>query len=223
MIPYRDDNPINIVPYSTILIISLNLLVFVMQLLSGEDSRSIVYSYGAIPQNIISFQSTQPIPAYLTIFTSMFMHGGVFHIAWNMLYFWIFGNNIEESLGHIRFILFYLFCGVVAALSHTLLSPSSNIPMIGASGAVSGMLGAYILLFPMAQVRTIVLLGFYITVVKIPALIVIGFWAIIQVVSGLLSQGNAAQGGIAFFAHVGGFVAGLFTIKLWQPRRSKKW
>ena len=223
MIPYRDDNPINIVPFSTALIIGLNLLVFIMQLLSGEDSRSIVYSYGAIPQNITGFQSTQPIPAYLTILTSMFMHGGVFHIAWNMLYFWIFGNNIEERLGHIRFIIFYLFCGVVAALSHILLSPGSNVPMIGASGAVSGMLGAYILLFPMAQVRTIVLLGFYITVVKIPALIVIGFWAIIQVVSGLLSQGNAAQGGIAFFAHVGGFVAGLFTIKLWQPRRSNKW
>jgi membrane associated rhomboid family serine protease len=223
MIPYRDDNPINIVPFSTILIISLNLLVFIMQLLSGEDSGRIVYSYGAIPHNITGLQSNQPIPAYLTILTSMFMHGGVFHIAWNMLYFWIFGNNIEERLGHIRFILFYLFCGVVAALSHVLLSPGSNVPMIGASGAVSGMLGAYILLFPMAQVRTIVLLGFYITVVRIPALIVIGFWAIIQVVSGLLSQGNAAQGGIAFFAHVGGFVAGLFTIKLWQPRRFNKW
>jgi len=223
MIPYKDDNPIHIIPFSTILIISLNMLVFIMQLLSGEDSRSIVYSYGAIPQNIIGFQSNQPIPASLTIFTSMFMHGGVFHIAWNMLYFWIFGNNIEERLGHIRFILFYLFCGVVAALSHILLSPDSNVPMIGASGAVSGMLGAYILLFPTSQVRTIVLLGFYVTVVRIPALIVIGIWAIIQVVSGLLSQGNAAQGGIAFFAHVGGFVAGLFTIKLWQPRRANKW
>lgn len=223
MIPYKDDNPINIFPVSTVLIISLNMLVFIMQLLSGEDSRSIVYSYGAIPQNITGFQSRQPIPAYLTILTSMFMHGGVFHIAWNMLYFWIFGNNIEERLGHIKFILFYLFCGVVAALSHILLSPDSSVPMIGASGAVSGMLGAYILLFPMAQVRTIVLLGFYITIVKIPALIVIGFWAIIQVVSALLSQGNAAQGGIAFFAHVGGFIAGLFTIKLWQPRRSNKW
>jgi len=223
MIPYKDDNPIHIIPFSTILIISLNMLVFIMQLLSGEDSRSIVYSYGAIPQNIIGSQSSQPIPASLTIFTSMFMHGGVFHIVWNMLYFWIFGNNIEEILGHTRFILFYLFCGVAAALSHILLSPDSNVPMIGASGAVSGMLGAYILLFPMAQVRTIVLLGFYITVVRIPALIVIGFWAIIQVVSGLLSQGNAAQGGIAFFAHVGGFIAGLFTIKLWRPRRSNKW
>ena len=223
MIPYKDDNPINIIPYSTILIISLNILVFVMQLMSGEDSKSIVYSYGAIPHNLISFQSNQPIPPALTVLTSMFMHGGLFHIAWNMLYFWIFGNNIEERLGHVRFIFFYLFCGVVAAFSHALLSPGSTVPMIGASGAIAGMLGAYILLFPMAKVHTLVFLGFYITVIKIPALIVIGFWAIIQVVSGLISQGNAGQGGIAFFAHVGGFVAGLATIKLWQPRRSSKW
>jgi membrane associated rhomboid family serine protease len=218
MIPYKDDNPIQIIPFSTILIIALNMLVFIMQLLSGEDGRSIVYSYGAIPHNIISFQSNQPIPPVLTIFTSMFMHGGLFHLAWNMLYFWIFGNNIEERLGHIRFVLFYLFCGVVAAFSHALLSPGSHVPMIGASGAVSGMLGAYILLFPMAKVHTLIFLGFYVTVVKIPALIVIGFWAIIQVVSGLLSSGSANLGGIAFFAHVGGFFAGLFTIKLWQPR-----
>jgi len=219
MIPYKDDNPIHIIPLVTILIIALNILVFIMQLFSGEDSASIAYSYGAIPHNIISLTSSQPIPPALTIFTSMFMHGGLFHIAWNMLYFWIFGNNIEERLGHIRFIFFYLFCGVIAALSHALLSPNSNVPMIGASGAVSGMLGAYLLLFPMAKIRTIVFLGFYITVIQIPALIVIGFWAIIQVVSGLISQGNAAQGGIAFFAHVGGFAAGLITIKLWQPRR----
>jgi len=218
MIPYKDDNPIHIVPFGTLLIIILNVLVFVMQLLSGEEGRRIVYSYGAIPHNIISLETTQPIHPALTIFTSMFMHGGLFHLLLNMLYFWIFGNNIEERLGHVRFILFYLFCGIVAALSHTLLSPGSYVPMIGASGAVAGMLGAYILLFPMAKIHTVVFLGFYVTVVKIPSLIVIGFWAIIQVVSSLLSQGPDSQGGIAFVAHVGGFVAGLFTIKLWQPR-----
>jgi len=223
MIPYKDDNPINIIPFSTILIIGLNILVFIMQLMSGENSRDIVYSYGAIPHNIVSFNSNQPISPVLTIFTSMFMHGGLLHLAWNMLFFWIFGNNIEERLGHVRFIVFYLFCGVVAAFSHALLSPGSTVPMVGASGAIAGMLGAYILLFPMSQIHTVVFLGFYITVIKIPALIVIGFWAIIQVVSGLISQGNAGQGGIAFFAHVGGFVAGLATIKLWQPRRSSKW
>ena len=223
MIPYKDDNPIHIIPFGTVLIIGLNVLVFVWQFTSGQDSRSIVYSYGAIPHNIISFESSQPISPALTIFTSMFMHGGLFHLTLNMLYFWIFGNNIEERLGHIRFVLFYLFCGVVAAFSHAVLNPGSNIPMIGASGAVAGMLGAYILLFPAAKVHTIIFLGFYVTVVKVPALIVIGFWAIIQVISGLIAQGGVEQGGIAFFAHIGGFLAGLFTIKLWQPRRSNKW
>jgi membrane associated rhomboid family serine protease len=223
MIPYKDDNPLHIVPVVTILIITLNLLVFVMQIMSGADSRTIVYSFGAIPHNLISLESRQPIHPVLTVFTSMFMHGGLFHLAFNMLYFWIFGNNIEERLGHLRFLLFYLFCGVVAAFSHTLASPGSNIPMIGASGAVSGMLGAYILLYPMAKVSTVIFLGFFITTVKIPALIVIGFWAIIQIVSGLISQGTANQGGIAFFAHVGGFAAGLFTIKLWLPGRRNKW
>lgn len=223
MIPYKDDNPIHIIPIVTILIIAVNLLVFITEVMSGADSRSIIYSFGAIPSSLINFESRQPIHPVLTIFTSMFMHGGLFHLAFNMLYFWIFGNNIEERLGHLRFMLFYLFCGVVAALSHALGSPGSNIPMIGASGAVSGMLGAYILLFPMAKVSTLVFLGFYITVIKIPALIVIGFWAIIQVVSGLISQGTADQGGIAFLAHVGGFIAGLATIKLWLPRRLDKW
>jgi membrane associated rhomboid family serine protease len=223
MIPYKDDNPIHIIPLCTVLIIALNLLVFIMQVLSGEDSRSIVNSYGAVPHNLVTFSAGQPIHPVLTIFTSMFMHGGLFHLSWNMLYLWIFGNNIEERLGRIRFIFFYLFCGIAAAFSHALLNPSSQVPMIGASGAIAGMLGAYVLLFPMAKVRTIVLLGFYITVLRIPALIVIGFWAIIQVVSALIAQGNADQGGIAFFAHVGGFVAGLSTIKLWQPRRFNKW
>jgi membrane associated rhomboid family serine protease len=223
MIPYKDDNPLHIIPFSTVLIISLNLLVFIVQLMAGADGMRIVYSYGAIPQNITSFSSDQPIHPGLTIFTSMFMHGSFFHIGLNMLYFWIFGNNIEERLGHFRFIFFYLFCGIVAAFSHALIDPGSNIPMIGASGAVSGMLGAYVLLFPMAKVRTVIFLGFFITVARVPALIVIGFWAIIQVVSGLISQADAGQGGIAFFAHIGGFIAGISTIKLWQPRRFRKW
>jgi membrane associated rhomboid family serine protease len=182
-----------------------------------------VYSYGAIPREILSFHSGRPIPAPLTIFTSMFMHGGLMHIGGNMLYFWIFGNNIEDRLGHLRFVLFYLFCGVVAAFAHVLASPGSEIPMIGASGAISGVLGAYLLLFPSARVHTIVFFGFFIQVIRIPALIVIGFWAIIQLVSGLITQGVLHQGGTAWFAHVGGFLAGLVTIKLWLPRRSDTW
>ncbi len=223
MFPYKDDNPTNTFPFVTIGIIGLNILVFLLQLVSDVDGKRIVYAYGAIPHNIVSFESTQPIHPILTIFTSMFMHGGIFHIFGNMLYLWIFGNNIEDRLGHFRFILFYLFCGIVAALSHTMTATGSDVPMIGASGAVSGVLGAYLLLFPMARIHTIIFLWFFVQSVQIPALIVIGFWAIIQVVNGLITQGMGSQGGIAWFAHAGGFLAGLITIKLWQPRRSNTW
>jgi membrane associated rhomboid family serine protease len=223
LIPYKDDNPTRTTPFVTLIIIALNVGVFVLQLLSARESQRIAYDYGAIPQYILHFHSDQPIPAPLTIFTSMFMHGGLMHIGGNMLYFWIFGNNIEDRIGHVRFIFFYLFCGVVAAFAHALSSPGSAIPMIGASGAISGVLGAYLLLFPSARVHTIVFFGFFIQVIRIPALIVIGFWAIIQFVSGLITQGILHQGGTAWFAHVGGFLAGLVTIKLWLPRRNYKW
>jgi membrane associated rhomboid family serine protease len=223
MIPYKDDNPTRTFPFVTIAIIVLNVFVFILQLMSEEGGRDLVYSYGAIPYNIMNFKSHQPIPAVLTIFTSMFMHGGLLHIAGNMLYLWIFGDNIEDRLGHLRFVLFYLFCGVAAAYANAFMSSHSRIPMIGASGAISGILGAYALLFPAARVRTLVFLGFFVTVVRIPALIVIGFWAIIQLVSGLLSEGLISQGGIAWFAHVGGFIAGLLTIKMWLPRRFRQW
>ena len=223
MFPYKDDNPAKSFPSVTIGIILLNVVVFILQVLSSGDGQRIVFAYGAIPHNIVSFESAQPIHPFLTIFTSMFMHGGLFHIFGNMLYLWIFGNNIEDSLGHVRFIIFYLFCGTTAALSHVLTAAGSNVPMIGASGAVSGVLGAYLLLFPYARIHTVIFLGFFVQTVQVPALIVIGFWAIIQVVNGLISQGALNQGGVAWFAHVGGFIAGLITIKLWQPRRSITW
>ena len=140
-----------------------------------------------------------------------------------MLYLWIFGNNIEDRLGHLRFLLFYLFSGVFAAYAYAISEPHSSIPMIGASGAISGVLGAYLLLFPRATVHTLIFLGFFITIVRIPALIVIGFWAIIQLVNGLISTGIDHEGGVAWFAHIGGFLIGLLTIKLWLPRRNKRW
>ena len=151
--------------------------------------REITYAYGAIPHNLMTLEKTQPIPPAITVFSSMFMHGGFLHIAGNMLYLWIFGDNIEDKLGHVRFALFYLFCGIFAAYSYAVTSPDSTTPMIGASGAISGILGAYVLLFPRASVHTLIFLGFFVTTVRIPALIVIGFWAIIQFVSGLVSTG----------------------------------
>ena len=223
MFPYKDDNPTTTFPFVTIGIIALNIVVYILQVLAGGDGRQVVLAYGAIPNNILTLESTQPIHPFLTIFTSMFMHGGLFHIFGNMLYLWIFGNNIEDRLGHIRFLIFYLFCGTAAALAHILSAAGSVVPMIGASGAVSGVLGAYILMFPYARIHTIIFLGFFVQTVRIPALIVIGFWAIIQVVNGLVAQGSQNQGGVAWLAHVGGFAAGLFTVKLWHSRRSRKW
>ncbi len=223
MIPYKDDNPTYSSPVITISIILLNVIAFFIQMAYPPGFREIAYAYGAIPHSILTFESTQPIHPAATVFTSMFMHGGFFHLGGNMLYLWIFGNNIEDKLGHIRFIIFYLFCGVFSAYAHALTNANSLVPMIGASGAVSGILGAYLFLFPRANIHTLIFLGFFITTVKIPALIVIGFWAIIQFINGLISTSINEAGGVAWFAHIGGFLIGLFTIKLWLPRRVRKW
>jgi len=198
-------------------------MIFLAEIASPSGMKNITYKYGAIPQSIISFQTQQPLHPIVTVFTSMFMHGGFFHLAGNMLYLWIFGNNIEDRLGHIRFSIFYLFCGIFAAYSYAITDPSSTIPMVGASGAISGILGAYLLLFPKANVHTLVFLGFFVTTLKIPALIVIGFWAIIQFINGMISTGLREGGGVAWFAHLGGFLIGLVMIKLWLPRRTKQW
>jgi membrane associated rhomboid family serine protease len=223
LIPYKDNNPTHSRPYVTIGIIAVNVLVFILQVLSKGGLKESIFAYGAIPHNLLTLQTQQPINPFLTVFSSMFMHAGLLHLGFNMLYLWIFGNNIEDKLGHVRFSFFYIFCGIISAYVHAITAPDSNIPMVGASGAVSGVLGAYILLFPSATVHTILILGFFVTVVKIPALIVIGFWAIIQFVSGLLSTGLGHKGGVAWFAHIGGFLIGLLTIKLWLPRRNKRW
>lgn len=219
MIPYKDDNPTYRLPYVTIGIIISNILIFLLEIISPPGMEKTVYAYGAVPQYILTFEKFQPIHPALTVFTAMFMHGGVFHLGGNMLYLWIFGNNIEDKLGHLRFIIFYIFCGITAAYSHALIDPHSLTPMIGASGAISGILGAYLLLFPRTGVYTLIFLGFFVQVVKIPALIVIGFWAIVQFINGLVSTGFVKQGGVAWFAHIGGFLTGLLTIKLWLPRR----
>jgi membrane associated rhomboid family serine protease len=146
----------------------------------------------------------------------MFMHGGLFHIAGNMLYLWIFGNNVEDTLGHGRYLIFYFACGVAAALAQTAVGPGSAVPMVGASGAVSGVLGAYLVLFPHAYVTTLIILGFFWRLVQVPAVVVLGFWIVVQVLNGLGSFG--ASGGVAFFAHIGGFVAGIALLFVLRPR-----
>jgi|WetSurMetagenome_2_1015567.scaffolds.fasta_scaffold136756_2 membrane associated rhomboid family serine protease len=224
MIPYKDDNPTSVFPYATIGIIAVNVLVFLWEITSQSGMREVTYSYGAIPQYLLTGERGQPISPVLTVFTSMFMHGGFFHIGGNMLYLWIFGNNIEDRLGHLRFVVFYIFCGIISAYSYAWLNADSTVPMVGASGAISGILGAYLLLFPRTNVHTLLFLGFFVTTVRVPALIVIGFWAIIQFINGLVSAGlHERGGGVAWLAHVGGFMAGFVTIKLWMPRRKQRW
>jgi len=219
LIPYKDDNPTTITPYVTITLIGLNVFVFFMQALS--PGHEVFYMYGAIPAALLGQESPlQAVPAEMTIFSSMFMHGGFLHLGGNMLYMWIFGDNIEDRLGHWQFAVFYLVGGVVAAYSHALASGGSTVPMVGASGAVSAVLGAYLLLFPGARVRTLVFLGFFVQVIRLPALIVIGFWAIIQMVNGMALSGSAASGGVAWFAHIGGFLYGLTAVYLFYGKES---
>ncbi len=220
MIPYKDDNPTVHFPVITILLIVVNTLVFLYQISSNTDSRAIVYSYGVIPYNLLHGNEGIGSPIAINIFTSMFLHGGILHLAGNMLYLWIFGNNIEDRIGVFRFIIFYLLCGAIATYTHAITDPSSRIPMIGASGAISGILGAYLVLFPRARIHTLIFFGFFIQVIKIPAIIVIGFWIVIQFMNGMLSKGlYGSGGGVAWFAHIGGFLAGVILIKLFLKKR----
>lgn len=221
MIPFKDDNPTRHFPIITISLIVANITIYILQMISPSDPGKVAFAYGAVPHFLLTFKTVQPVHPVMTVFTSMFMHGGLLHLGTNMLYLWIFGNNIEDRLGYVRFILFYFLCGFAAAYAHALSNPVSVIPMIGASGAVAGILGAYILLFPHARVHTLIFFVFFIQVVRLPAVFVIGFWILIQVVNGLISNGQATQGGIAWFAHIGGFLFGILMIIFFIKKRSR--
>ena len=216
MIPFRDDNPTEITPVVTVTFIVLCVLVFIYEVsLSAEASEAFVYMYGAIPAVVFGHvrlpQELVSLPAYGTLISSMFLHGGWMHLIGNMLYLWIFGNNIEDVMGHMKFIVFYMLCGVLAALSHALIDPQSNVPMVGASGAISGILGAYLLLYPHARVLVLIPLGFFSRLMYVPAGVVLGLWILMQMLSGGMSLGHEG-GGVAFFAHIGGFAAGMVLI-----------
>jgi membrane associated rhomboid family serine protease len=221
MIPLHDDNPTRITPYLTIGFIVICVLVFFWQLSLGENVQRAIYSLGMIPATVFGDKSLPPdlilVPAWMTMFTSMFMHGGFMHLIGNMLYLWIFGNNVEDSMGYVRFIVFYFLCGIAAVFAQALPNPDSEIPMIGASGAISGVLGAYLLLFPHAKVLVAIPFGFYLHTMRIPAGFVLGFWFIMQLISSVGS--NSQQGGVAFGAHIGGFVAGMLLIPFFKYKR----
>jgi membrane associated rhomboid family serine protease len=210
-IPLRDENPTRRFPIITILLIVLNTGVFLFQALSPQGLANYVQRMGVIPYEITHFQTLAEgvrLSPPLTLLAALFIHGSLFHLLGNMLFLWIFGNNIEDFLGPLRFVLFYLFCGLGASFVQVLFSPQSRVPMIGASGAIAGVLGAYLLLYPFARLRTLVFLFFFIRIVTIPAAYVLGFWFVLQI----LNVGMG--GGVAWFAHIGGFLFGLAFIKL---------
>lgn len=220
MIPIRDYNPTTRQPYVTVLLIVTCILVFLWQLsLDPRAVQVMVHQFGFIPALLfgeaILGVDGGPVPPWTTLFTSMFLHGGLMHLAGNMLYLWIFGNNIEDVMGHGRFLAFYLVCGVAAAMAQALPDTGSTVPMIGASGAISGVLGAYLLLFPKAKVQVVIPIAFFI-MRTLPAGWLLGIWIAFQVISGLAS--GVSGGGVAWWAHVGGFVAGMVLVHLFRQR-----
>jgi membrane associated rhomboid family serine protease len=218
MIPLKDDVPTRTFPIITVCIVLVNIFIFLWsRTLSTGSEMDLLDKYAFVPKELlVSFGSRPDLLPYnvLTMFTSMFLHGGILHVGGNMLYLWIFGNNVEDVLGHGRFVVFYVFAGLVAALVQYSFDPGSPVPMIGASGAVSGILGAYLLLFPRARVKTLIFIFVFITTVEIPAMLLLTVWFLVQI---LFSHGQ----GVAWFAHIGGFIFGLLTIKLFALRVPK--
>lgn len=221
MIPLKDDNPSHERPVVTIGLIVTCTLVFLWQFMQGPRAgQAIIYALGLVPSVLLGHRSLPPevatVPAALTVFTSMFLHGGWLHLIGNMLYLWIFGDNVEDAMGHGRFLVFYLLCGVVAALTQALPDPQSTLPMVGASGAISGVLGAYLLLYPRARVLVLVPIFILITTMRLPAFVVLGLWFVLQALSSLAA--NEPGGGIAFRAHIGGFIAGMLLMMFFKKR-----
>jgi membrane associated rhomboid family serine protease len=225
MIPYRDDNPTRRFPVITVIIIAANVLVFLYQQTLPEGGAFI---YGAVPGHILhghNYGLPMKEPAWITIFTSMFMHGGWLHLLGNILFLWIFGDNIEDLMGSVRFIFFYLLCGLAAAGLQLAMSTTGKalmIPMVGASGAIAGVLGAYLIKFPQARIRTLLFWCIIIQVVTLPAWVMLGLWLLFQFFSATSSTlVGGAVGGVAFFAHVGGFIAGMILVNLFSIGRQK--
>jgi membrane associated rhomboid family serine protease len=234
MIPFKDyAGPRRRFPLITWGLIIANIIVFIYELKLGSALQSFVFAYGVVPIALVhgvpqtSLQGIPPNmpfqtpnPVYLTLITSQFIHSGFLHIGGNMLFLYIFGDNVEDRMGHLPFLIFYLFCGIVAGLTQVYVAPNSAIPSIGASGAIAGVLGSYLVLFPWARVRTVIFIVIFFTIVTIPAIILIGIWFALQFFDGVTSLAQAQQnmGGVAYFAHVGGFISGLIITLLFFPR-----
>ena len=216
MIPLRDVIPSRTTPVVTISLVVLNALIFLYELSLGEQVNEFMFSFGLVPAYF----------SWLNVVTSMFLHGGFLHAAGNMLYLWIFGDNVEDRMGHGRFLAFYLLCGIAAALAQTITVPNSMIPMVGASGAIAGVMGAYFVLYPHSRIVTLVTLLFFWQIMEVPAVLFLGIWFLMQFLSGVGSIASATAGepagGIAFWAHVAGFAAGVLGVMIFRrPERQR--
>jgi rhomboid family protein len=228
--PYKDENPTELTPVATVGVIALNLLawVFVQGLGAAEPLARSVCEFGLIPGEVLGTAVPgTAIPlgpglqcvitadaSWWTVITSMFMHGGWFHLLTNLMFLWVFGNNIEDSMGHSRFVIFYVLCGLAAGAAQTLSDPDSVVPMVGASGAISGVLGGYLVLYPRVRIHVLVFLGFFVTTVALRAWVVLVYWIVLQILGGTAAVLSRLEGGVAFWAHIGGFAAGFILIKL---------
>jgi len=225
MIPLKDENPSSTFPVVNIILIIANISIFIYlnYFVPGETNQFFL-KLGFIPFELTHFKDIGPknlVPVPLTIFTAMFIHGGWIHLLSNMLYLWIFGDNVEDLLGHVKYLFFYLVCGIAATGVHFFVNTSSKVPTVGASGAIAGVLGAYLFLFPKARVKTLLILFIFIHIISIPAIIVLGLWIVMQILSAYIEYGSKTGGGIAWFAHIGGFAAGLVLIVLMKKRKKR--
>jgi len=213
MLPIGDQNPTRTTPFVNYILLAANLLAFVLQFLyiQGVGEAATIAGYGLVPRRLIQ----DPPGEAFTILTSMFMHGGLMHLGGNMLYLYIFGDNVEDALGHVRYLAFYLLCGLAAAAAQFLIGPSSPVPMVGASGAIAGVLGAYLVLYPRAPVTVFVFIFF----LSLPAWLVVGFWFVWNLLGGVGSLLPTSQDSTAFFAHIGGFLGGMLLVRPLIRRR----
>jgi membrane associated rhomboid family serine protease len=218
MIPLRDENPTHMTPVVNYLLIAMNVGVFIFQQTVGATNPQLVQQFAMFPARITNNLNPFSIG---TIFTSMFMHAGLAHIGFNMLYLWIFGDNVEDAMGHGRYLVFYLLGGLLASSTHIIANPNSQVPTVGASGAIAAVLGAYLIIYPRSRIYTVLILGFFIRLTMVPAVLLLGFWFLLQLFQGVATLGGPDVGGVAFFAHIGGFVAGLILARLFQARREK--
>lgn len=223
MIPLRDDIPTRTIPVVTIAVIAVNVAVYFFQLnLDQRELWYFIHRFGVIPKALVRLTDPFPgdgFPSVLTLGTSLFIHGGLVHLGSNMLFLWIFGNNVEDFLGHVRYLLFYLFCGLAATLVHTLTSPLSVAPLVGASGAIAGVMGAYLVLYPQARIQTLILIIIYPLFIWIPAVLFLVFWLAIQ----FINAGGVGEGGVAWMAHIGGFFCGVLLINRVRKKRRPAW